>query len=304
MRRSTKALTAAVLGAAAAVSMASAQQLPAPDHQPQAQSLPAGSATPESPSGSEYSQLHGMTSARGARQLLRNGLDYLKYQQYERALKYLREAEVRQKELNSSEKLALKQGIENAQRGLRKAADEDAAYAISDRSRPGNGFVAAKPEARIAAVGDQLRRPARRPGASALAATGMLGNDGEDRGDPIRLTSAEAAIDDRTAAASTAGTRLADAENVGPADQDVPRSMPEIPQIPRVSRLPDLTRTGEPEPALASDSRPVAPPHSSAFEFRCSDTSRRRASRAPRRSRHSGTNPDVTNQRARVCRRC
>ena len=34
-----------------------------------------------------------MTATRGPRYLLRNGLDYLSYQQYERALKFLREAE-------------------------------------------------------------------------------------------------------------------------------------------------------------------------------------------------------------------
>ena len=46
-----------------------------------------------------------MPATRGARYLLRNGLDYLGYQQYERALKFLREAETRKKELNDAEKL-------------------------------------------------------------------------------------------------------------------------------------------------------------------------------------------------------
>ena len=48
-----------------------------------------------------------MTTSRGARYLLRNGLDYLSYQQYDRSLKFLREAETRKKELNDAEKLAL-----------------------------------------------------------------------------------------------------------------------------------------------------------------------------------------------------
>ena len=74
---------------------------------------------------SAQSTVYGMTAARGARYLLRNGLDYLNYQQYERALKFLRDAESRQKELNDAEKRALKRGIERAQRGLREAADAD-----------------------------------------------------------------------------------------------------------------------------------------------------------------------------------
>ena len=45
---------------------------------------------------------------------MRNGLDYLNYQQYERALKFLREAEANQKELTAPEIAALKQGIERA----------------------------------------------------------------------------------------------------------------------------------------------------------------------------------------------
>ena len=67
--------------------------------------------------------VYGMSFTRGARYLLRNGLDYLNYQQYERALKFLREAESRKNELNDAERLVLKQGIESAQRGLRQAAE-------------------------------------------------------------------------------------------------------------------------------------------------------------------------------------
>ncbi len=92
------------------------------------------------------------------RYLLRNGLDYLNYQQYERALKFLREAEKRdgeaekrgKGELNKTEKLALKQGIERAQRGMRDAADAEVPYALSDRSRRRNGFIAAKSDPQVA----------------------------------------------------------------------------------------------------------------------------------------------------------
>ena len=38
----------------------------------------------------ETPSIYGATSTRGARYLMRNGLDYLNYQQFERALKFLR----------------------------------------------------------------------------------------------------------------------------------------------------------------------------------------------------------------------
>ena len=85
-----------------------------------------------------------MAATRGARYLLRNGLDYINYQEYERALRYLREAEVRQKELNDSERLALKQAIERAQRGLREAVGSEAPYALSRRSHRAGGFAPAR----------------------------------------------------------------------------------------------------------------------------------------------------------------
>lgn len=61
-----------------------------------------------------------MIAARGARHLLRNGLDYLQYQEYEKALTYLRGAEAKRQELGADEVLKLTQGIEQARRGLRE----------------------------------------------------------------------------------------------------------------------------------------------------------------------------------------
>jgi hypothetical protein len=80
-----------------------------------------------------------MSAARGARHLLRNGSDYLSYQEYERALQYFREAETRQFELTAAERQTLKLEIERAQRGMREAADAPhKAYAKSQTtSRPG-----------------------------------------------------------------------------------------------------------------------------------------------------------------------
>ena len=125
LRRSSSALTTMILGAIIMASTVSAQQfLPSASSRrgsaaasaSASESAPApDSATaPAPPAGSKADPIFGMAATRGARYLLRNGLDYLNYQEYERALKYFREAETRQKELNESERLSLKQGIERA----------------------------------------------------------------------------------------------------------------------------------------------------------------------------------------------
>ena len=94
MQRTTSALTTVVLGAALTASTVLAQQLVAPDD-----SRPEGSSATKSnaalDSTAANSQVYGMTVTRSARVLLRNGLDYLSYQQYDRALKFLRDAEAR-----------------------------------------------------------------------------------------------------------------------------------------------------------------------------------------------------------------
>ena len=128
MQRTTSALTTAVLGAVFTASTVVAQQLAPSDDSPRDGSPATKStATLDSATAAANSQLYGMTVTRSARVLLRNGLDYLSYQQYDRALKFLRDAEARvnqQKslkikkellELNDAEVLALKQGIETAE---------------------------------------------------------------------------------------------------------------------------------------------------------------------------------------------
>ena len=108
MHRTSSALTATILGALLMAPTVWAQPSTPPSTSPGAKSVRPDAATAESV------PLYGVTPSRGARYLLRNGLDYLSYQQYERSLKFLREAETRKKELNEAEQLALKQGIERA----------------------------------------------------------------------------------------------------------------------------------------------------------------------------------------------
>jgi hypothetical protein len=85
-----------------------------------------------------------MTASRGARYLLRNGLDYINYREYSRALRYLRAAESKQNELEAPELKALKQGIEQAQRGLRETGDPRTGLA-ANRNRPVGAIAAAVP---------------------------------------------------------------------------------------------------------------------------------------------------------------
>ncbi len=110
-----------------------------------------------SPSSKQKTATYSPTMAgRSARNLLRNGRDYLSYRKYERALELLREAQDKQVELDSSERALLKQSIAAAQRGLReddgskidvKSIAQSSKKVVKDRStrsRSG-GFVAASP---------------------------------------------------------------------------------------------------------------------------------------------------------------
>jgi hypothetical protein len=77
--------------------------------EPRAQTAPAPPASASNP----------MAAARGARSLLRNGVDYLDYGEPERALELLREAETRQFELNPDERTQLNRAIVRARQAIR-----------------------------------------------------------------------------------------------------------------------------------------------------------------------------------------
>ncbi len=134
MRRPTLALSTAVLSIALAASVIRAQQSPG-GLRPRANDTPA--AAPDA-----------LSAARGARQLLRNGLDYNTYGEYERALEFLREAESRQYELSLAERKKLHQGIADAQRGLRKTDNDPVALTRRSSARPPAGAIALSPSAR------------------------------------------------------------------------------------------------------------------------------------------------------------
>ncbi len=265
MQRTTSALTTAVLGAVLTASTVLARQLAPPDDSPRGGSSGTKSTvTLDSATAAANSQLYGMTVTRSARVLLRNGLDYLGYQQYDRALRFLREAEARinqqksskgQKELNDAEVLALKQGIETAQRGLRRASDAESPYALSDQSRPANGFTPSKPATQVAENTKQAEAPNRNQQATAPARSGSLGSDGDEQGEPIRLASVEAPVSAKPAT-ETPGTRLADNAKptaIAHSESEEPTTTPETPQIHAVSRLPDLTEANGSDRLVAAD---------------------------------------------------
>jgi hypothetical protein len=146
VRRPTSVLAKAFLGTALAATSVSAQQTPPITSASSATDAGAGAAalpltSPDAPP---------FNSARGPRPLLRNGWDYINYQEYERALAFFREAQRRQAELNDAERQKLREGIDRAQRGMRDQAmgvKSGAAYARSGATRRPGALALAQPAA-------------------------------------------------------------------------------------------------------------------------------------------------------------
>ena len=137
----TSALTTTILGAALVASAVSAQQLLPSAGARRGDSAASASDSrlrqarrPDTAPGREpriiLIPIVGTAASRGARYLLRNGLDYINYQEYERALKYLREAETRQKELSKAERLTLNRRS-SAPGAVREAVDSDSPCALT-----------------------------------------------------------------------------------------------------------------------------------------------------------------------------
>src|SRR5581483_9578514 len=90
-----------------------------------------------------------MLASRGAKALLRNGLDYLdRYDDPERALSYFREAEARQKELGPTEQKQLRDGLTRAAKRLE--GREVGGTSVASRGR---ATGRPRPSASVARVG-------------------------------------------------------------------------------------------------------------------------------------------------------
>ncbi len=134
MRRPNSAVSAAIVVLGLSAPVALAQRFfnaPPPTSEP-VQAQAASSFDP-------------MVASRGARYALRNGLDYLNYKEYSRALRYLRAAESRQSELEPAEIKELKVAIDQVQRGMREAGNTSAGLAPRGRNRPA-GAIATAPK--------------------------------------------------------------------------------------------------------------------------------------------------------------
>ena len=140
---------------------------------------------------------------------------------------------------------ALKQGIETAQRGLRRASNAETPYALSDKSRPANGFTPARPSNQLAVRGKSSNAIDRQAKVTPVAArNSLISSDDDDRGEPVRLTSGERVLSDQPTALNPLPRPVSNNSNSptpSSIDTDGPTNIPETPQMPLVSRLPDLT---------------------------------------------------------------
>ena len=163
MRRSRLALSTSLAAIGLSASIALAQQ----------SSRASASGAAASPS--DNSTIDPSMASRPTRYLLRNGLDYLAYHEYGRALNFFRAVEARQGELNETELKQLKAGIAKAQQGLREAVNATKGVAQS-KGRPTvqpGAFALAK------------------PASTAASRTATASKAGSAPTDPLLLASAE-----------------------------------------------------------------------------------------------------------------
>ena len=130
-----------------------------------------------------------------------------------------------------------------AQRGLREASDAEAPYAMSERSRRHNGFSPAKPESQVASTNKPLNPPARQATSNRTAQTNLLGSEGDDQGEPIRLASGEAPSSNELPPQTNISPRSTQTTNMR-SRSDQPARLPEIPKLPILSQLPDPPDAG------------------------------------------------------------
>ena len=239
MRRPKFALTSALAAVGLSAGLAAAQQQP---------SSAAGQSSSSSADGADPSM-----ALRPARYLLRNGMDYLAYREYDRALNFFRTLETRQGELNDSERQQLKKGVARAQAGKREASNSPRVVAI----RKG--------------------RSATPPGAFALAKTPAPAPASAP--EPVRLTGGEPEPAPGSPAATAATVELASLPSASapaePAplmpDPSAPAPAPapadlELPALPtsNLPTLPELSAppmpTADPATAPASAAAPAPAP--------------------------------------------
>lgn len=237
MRRSTLALSSSLAAIGLSASIALGQQL-----------SPASAPGAASPSSAD--SLDPSMAARPTRYLLRNGLDYLAYREYARALSFFRVVETRQGELNDLELKQLKNGIARAQQGLREAVNGNNKAVAQAKGRPGvqpGAFALAKPASNPAKA---------QASASAKAPTDPLLLASAEMPAPPPLTPVELPT---LPPPSTAPDALAEP---GPAQAPAPAPSGPAPPVFGIGATRQRSPFSEPAPAPAPEptqSEPVAP---------------------------------------------
>ena len=219
-----------------------------------------------------------MAAARGPKQLLRNGLDYLnEYKDDERALTYLLQAQVRRNELAPAEQRTLREAIETARRNLRSVANppgEVARKADPIAPRPGAIALAVPPEPIQLVGGGEVEvrplptpapleldgpAPAIRPPTAPAAEPGVLGASAVGDSDPLPP------LDDAPAPKAVAMAVEAPAPAEPPSAMPVPEPRPlrepavqDAPVAPAVAAVLDEPQS-PPTPAPASVDEPLPP---------------------------------------------
>jgi hypothetical protein len=195
---------------------------------------------------------------RSARYLMRNGIDYLNYQEYTRALRFLRAAEARDRELSGDEIRQIKTAIQRAQSGLR----EPAPTARNSRTRRPGALAAARPspspsqpsandgiQLAAATRTDDVRIP---PPAEANSAYDM------DREPSAVRTSAPAMTPPAEAPSDRAEPRRSGALDLPPIRDAAPEPIPDVP-AGSPARAPSQPAPAEPQtPAPLPDIPPAS----------------------------------------------
>jgi hypothetical protein len=198
--------------------------------------------------------------------LLRNGLDYLAFQEYARALSFFKAVEARQAELSPAELQSLKKGISQAQAGMREAVNsprivnQGKARAVT---QPGS-LALARPGAAKAPTDNVQRTSVELPSTPPSRSTPALPSPirpGTALPDPEPVATVAVAVAAAEAPASASAPALtAPTGNVElpPLPDSATLGLPELPAAPAMTpSLPAQAPTVDPSALPAQSSLPV-----------------------------------------------
>ena len=258
MRRPTSALAAAFLGTALVANSVSAQQnVPSLLGDDPASARTSGALTPAAPASSVNEDSRPTSAARSpdagqapplsaavnpartARTLIRNGWDFITYQEYDRALAFFKEAESRKAELTDADRLKLKQGIAKARQAMiarARGGKVGPTYALSDQ------------------------KPASRP--TTTQATSEPFSDGDAMASASRMKN----INNRIPSALQAAMHEKDAVELPPLADERPRADDQISRASNDNAPPEAAPaepTAPAQPAATADPLPELAPDAS-----------------------------------------